>query len=386
MSQSLKYSKKFRIISLYFTLLSLTLSIPILGVSTSVQANSDCPVCTGPVPDQSDQDNEDAEGDEDPTDSNRIECSSKHRMHRDCLFHYVKNIELQSSEQLNSFIENGLPCCALDGFGQPCQEFLPLSELTPHLTDAEKAHLALRLRQDRPDSLLSLPLDPVERLKAEIEDAFNLRCPGARCRKVLGPIDGCNGATCSNEGCHTHFCYLCLERQPSARAAHHHVRYRHLQDYFETRPGYLDRYHWLIARKRLASVLNGSFHKVNEAAAVDAKIDLLQSRKMWPMPVGKPTHEWLREVRRSGLTQDQRIELLQNEAIFRHQIIDRAGASQIHAEIWRLGGRALKSLDLEDSAGLSDSRWTFKSIQCFLGEAWSRVASVCCRTRVRNSD
>ncbi len=349
-------------------------------MSSPVQAHPDCPVCTDRVLD------EDHEHDDDLEDSNGIECPSEHRMHRECLSHYLKSIELQTSEQLNSLIEKGLPCCALDSFGQPCQEFLPLSEVTPYLTEAEKAHLAVRLRQERPDSLLSLPRDPEERLKAEIEDAFNLRCPGERCRKVLGPIEGCNGASCSHEGCHTHFCYLCMERQPSARAAHSHVRYRHLQDYFETRPGYLSRYHWLIARKRLAGVLNGGFHKLIETAAVEAKMDLLQDRKMWPMPVGKATQDWIDEVRRSGLTRDQTIELLQNEAIFRHQIVDRAGASQIHAEIWRRGGRALKSLDVEDSAGLSDTRWTIRSIQCFLGEVWSRTAGVCCRTRVRHSD
>jgi len=58
----------------------------------------------------------------------------------------------------------------------------------------------------------------------ECREALNLRCPG--CRTVLDPSpDACTAMCCSR--CAAHFCFACLERQPSAEAAHRHVPAAH---------------------------------------------------------------------------------------------------------------------------------------------------------------
>ena len=58
----------------------------------------------------------------------------------------------------------------------------------------------------------------------ECLEALNLRCPG--CQTVLDPSpDACTAMCCSR--CAAHFCFACLERQPSAEAAHRHVPLAH---------------------------------------------------------------------------------------------------------------------------------------------------------------
>ena len=58
----------------------------------------------------------------------------------------------------------------------------------------------------------------------EVRDALNLRCPC--CRAVLDPEpEACTAMACAM--CSGHFCFACLERFPTAAAAHSHVPRAH---------------------------------------------------------------------------------------------------------------------------------------------------------------
>ena len=208
----------------------------------------------------------------------------------------------------------------------------------------------------------------LERLSHGVEDAFNLCCPKEGCHAVLDKVEGCNAAVCSNEVCKSTFCYLCLkETEKSFSARHDHVK-EHSGGYWERRPGFTERYHWLIARKKLDYLLSpttGSIDSAVRTQVLESSIALLQDNKMWPMPAGSSISQWIAELEHAKFPKgkkwyqriwpwkqndkQQKIELLQNEYIYRQQEGDKQNAEVVAAELTRLGGQILASLDIKDA-------------------------------------
>jgi hypothetical protein len=109
--------------------------------------------------------------------------------------------------------------------------------------------------------------------------------------------------------------------------------------------------------------------------------ELLEEKKMWPMPAGMTSAQWLEEVRnlpessrkyyeyRESIgpdgkkrreriektealhTPDRKIELLQNEYIYLKQQKDLRNADVVKAELQKQGAKVLASLDVRDARG-----------------------------------
>jgi hypothetical protein len=284
-----------------------------------------------------------------------LECSQGHRIDRGCLIHQIQSLELPSLEGANQVMSEGLACCGGGGATPGCSEKFSLAVVMALLKSEEQS--ALKRRLERAMSTAGEPGDELSRgveisqLSRHIQGAFNRCCPAEGCGATLDQIEGCNAATCSDESCKGVFCYLCLQPQENAHAAHAHVRDLHSQDYWERRPGYLDRYHWLLARKNLTCVFRGKVDAQIREAALDRQKALLQERKMWPFPAGIKLVEWLRGVQSADLSQQAKIELLQNEAIYRRQNQHLKNIALIEDEIRAQGGAVLLSLDVRDAFG-----------------------------------
>jgi hypothetical protein len=308
----------------------------------------------------------------------KITCSNGHETHRECL-----QDEVAQAEVVTRIKEKGLQCNGLDPKGCRCTKSFSLEQVRKAMSAVNVAEL---------DQRLAKALAPVERvvtvananqssaeqevskLSKGIEQAFDLCCP--KCKQALGPLEGCEAATCSNDNCKKTFCYLCLQKQTNSLAAHDHVL-RHSGDYWERRPGMKDRYHWLVARKKMDKLFKEPYlflfkktvapNPVNFSAALSSKEKFLKERDMWPFPAGKNTAQWLEEVQAqsdqkiASLQQEpdlekksqslkkekeKRIELLQNEAIYQRQVKNEKSAELVDAEIKRLNGVVLASLDI----------------------------------------
>jgi hypothetical protein len=134
---------------------------------------------------------------------------------------------------------------------------------------------------------------------------------------------------------------------------HEHVR-GHSDNCWEFRPGYLDRFHWILARRRLTHLFQVKVVPAVRKAALAAHEVELRSRKMWPMPAGIMAAQWLAEVETSELSKADQIQLLQNEYIYRERFGRREGTPQIAEKIEQLGGLVLASLDVGDAAGIQN--------------------------------
>jgi hypothetical protein len=106
---------------------------------------------------------------------------------------------------------------------------------------------------------------------------------------------------------------------------------------------------------------------------------MLEERKFWPIPVGKPAQQWIEEVRDSSLSTSDQIELLQNEAIFRSTSLD-LDAAQIRAAIRSLGGKALRSLDIQAN-DLSPCGLVQEFVFRLTDQCLSELAVRCCGRR-----
>ncbi len=62
--------------------------------------------------------------------------------------------------------------------------------------------------------------------------------------------------------------------------------------------------------------------------------------------------EWIAEVKASSLSLEKKVELLQNEFIFRYQLGDKKNAALISAELRGMNAKVLASLDLKDANGI----------------------------------
>ena len=276
-----------------------------------------------------------------------LECPARHRIDQECLTHQVK-----SHEDLKALRTHGLGCCGVDVAGDACKHKFPFGEAWELLASTEK--IALQTRFDRAASPVDSPrlMTDVDRLKLGITESFVIQCPAEGCGAACDRIGGCNAAQCQSEECGNRFCYLCLESQEDNVTGHAHAR-AHSNDYWEQRPGYLERYHWLLARKNLAALLRSKVEDTTRTQALDESQVLLKEKKMWPMPAGLAAGSWLEQVRSNAeLTPAAKIELLQNEAIYRRQMKDKKNEDLVEAEIRRLGGLVLASLDVKDAAGI----------------------------------
>jgi hypothetical protein len=345
------------------------IGLMLLGIPSSVFAGKSCSVCLEDVPAVS------------VKKRRAIECSSHHRTHSECLKHQVQSLVLSSAEQISELKTRGLSCAGASDNGEGCVKLFPLKKVMAVLGPAPQAAFEFRLDQAEAEELRHKKRrqDPFAILTSEIQNAFNLRCPQYDCGALLDAIEGCNAAVCSEPRCQAAFCYLCLQTAATPREAHLHVRDQHSWDYWEMRPGYKDRYHWLLQRQSLNSFLR--IDALPEMVAVRASVlesmrPFLEERKMWPMPAGIPTRDWMIEVHKSDLTTAAKIALFQNEAIFLRQINDIIQAPLVEAEITALGGKVLASLDIRDAEGIPQ---TFEQRLHWLGKkCWRLVAGACC--------
>lgn len=311
------------------------LAVLILGFHSEAYAVKPCTACFGDVTDTQVAENQ------------ALQCPVGHVIDQDCLIHQVK-----SYEDLKALRTHGLGCCGVGGAGDACKHKFPLDEVRALLALEEQ--VALQARFDRAASSVeeSKIKEELNRLKLGITESFVIQCPVDGCGAACDRIEGCNAAQCQSEECRNRFCYLCLESQEDHVIGHAHAR-AHSNNYWEQRPGYLERYHWLLARKNLAALLKSKVEESTRNQALDESQALLKEKKMWPMPAGLAAGPWLEQVRSNAeLTQNAKIELLQNEAIYRRQMKDKKNDDLIETEIRRLGGLVLASLDVKDAAGI----------------------------------
>lgn len=294
----------------------------------SALAGKDCVSCLSPVTDDA------------VHKRSALCCKNNHVIDRSCLVR-----QLGSVECFEEVMDLGLPCGGLVSGGAPCDERFSLSKISHVLHQRQRKALKKRI------ALASAPMAPaqfeaeVTQLKRRIQDSFVLSCPIEGCGNALDRIEGCNAAKCSHYLCRETFCYLCLAKQSSLSEAHAHVRDVHSGDFWEYRPGYSDRYHWLLIRDHLTDVFRLKVHSDVKTAAVDQLKPLLVENKMWPFPAGIRLADWIKELQSSELNPQQKVEILQNEAIHRLNSGDVQGFETIEHEIKALGGTVLRTLD-----------------------------------------
>jgi len=277
-------------------------------------------------------------------------CNKGHLIDSTCL-----NNQITSLEDIQKLKEEGLPCL---GDQCRCDQTFSLDEICSALQPEQIEALAQRLDAAFQPADSALIDQEVQHLSRCMIDAFNLHCPNEGCGGILDKIEGCNAATCSNKECKARFCYLCLKPQEDGPANHAHAR-QHSKDFWEKRPGYTERYHWLLARKRLAFVFQQRVDPAVREALLNAQHRMLKERKMWPFPAGIMSAKWIQEVQSDRqLNPEERMALLQNEFIYQRQRGNSSNATQVEAEIRRLGGKVLASLDVGDAGGINPQSFT----------------------------
>jgi len=277
-------------------------------------------------------------------------CNKGHLIDSTCL-----NNQITSLEDIQKLKEEGLPCL---GDQCRCDQTFSLDEICSALQPEQIEALAQRLDAAFQPADSALIDQEVQHLSRCMIDAFNLHCPNEGCGGILDKIEGCNAATCSNKECKARFCYLCLKPQEDGPANHAHAR-QHSKDFWEKRPGYTERYHWLLARKRLAFVFQQRVDPTVRKALLNAQHRMLKERKMWPFPAGIMSAKWIQEIQSDRqLNPEERMALIQNEFIYQRQRGNSSNATQVEAEIRRLGGKVLASLDVGDAGGINPQSFT----------------------------
>ena len=281
--------------------------------------------------------------DEQVEEKQALQCPKGHRLDQECLTEQVR------SHGLEGLKSHGLSCCGVTDEGDACEHQHSLSEIMNGLALSDREELQRRL------DLADRPGDETRefgRLSDGILESFNLRCPTEGCGQVLErPTEGgtCNATQCTS--CEEMGCYLCLKQLPTLEAAHAHIT-AHSGGCWEFRKGYMARYHWLLARKDLARLFKIKVTDEVRTAALRAQEVELKERKMWPMPAGLRTEDWLDEVHDSEVSDSEKIELLQNEFIYLRLLKLKARAELVAEKIHKLGGRVLITLDKKDEKGV----------------------------------
>jgi hypothetical protein len=225
---------------------------------------------------------------------NAIQCSNGHETHQDCLHDQVK-----STEDVTRIKYDGFRCNGVDQAGCQCNQSFSLEQIRQALAPVQMKELDERLAKALKPTDQLLFNEEVRRLSRGITEAFVPCCPAQGCGGSLDQIVGCNAATCSEADCKATFCYLCLEKQENGQKAHEHVK-EHSGDYWDRRPGYIARYHWLLARKQLANLLMRKTEPAVMEAVLKSQQSMLKERNMWPFSAGKKIPRWLEEVKLGG--------------------------------------------------------------------------------------
>jgi hypothetical protein len=333
-----------------------------------------CQVCTDDVTDK------------DIVENKALACSQNHCVDTHCLAHQIKSLEIHSYDQVKEFRNHGLSCCGNAG---KCKERIALETIEDLLEPTDRQALKDRLTKVEKSAKSGLDTRAereVTMISMGIENSFNLCCPANGCGSTLDKIEGCNAAICSDESCKQSFCYLCLKQTGSFHGltkgtaeyaaaeikAHDHVRL-HSNDYWETRSGFTERYHWQISRKELAVTFKGKIDPKVREKALEPHKALLEEKNMWPLPAGIKTAAWIKEVEATPETsrkyyvyendgkdrvekteqlhtKEKKIELLQNEYVFLTQEGDKKNAELIKIATEGMGGQVFASLDVRDGA------------------------------------
>jgi hypothetical protein len=265
------------------------------------------------------------------------ECEKGHTICKDCLTLQVHCA--RSAVDLDQLKNQGLPCCAKEG----CEKYVSLEQISSILDHKEQEILEDRLKEQKIKEESKKLQEQrsqteFEKLEDGVKDAFNICCPREKCGENFGeyPVEGCTAATCPR--CGGYFCYLCLNSQKDSQAAHDHT--------FQHRPGYKDRYKWLLARNKLDLLFSQELG--TEAKEVlSSHEQMLRERKMWPMPAGLSTQSWINEVHQSGLSQEMQIEIFQNEYIFLHHKASES-LELLETTLLNMNAPVLTSLDRND--------------------------------------
>jgi hypothetical protein len=272
----------------------------------SVKRSVNCPICQ-----------EDVVGD-----GQIIRCKMGHVTCKQCI-----ERQIESTKNIAD-IRYGLQCsgdisqraaASNKRFYIRCKDVLPFDQIHPLISDSARVTLNKRLTEAAKPTDQTLFDEEVKRLSKSIHEAFNLCCPVEGCGLGLDCIEGCNAAKCSNKECGVYYCYLCGETQKSIQQSHQHAREVHSNNAWEYRPGYTERYHWLLVRKELAYLFKGNIDPAIREIVLHFHQNFLEENSMWPFPAGLMTKEWIEEVLGSQLTSDRKIMLLQNEAIFQRK-------------------------------------------------------------------
>lgn len=314
--------------------------LAIIAGSNSL-ASGTCPVCLEHVTE------------EDLEKNRAYACAYHHCIDRSCLAEEIKHLP-----DVSDLESHGLACCGESG---SCKERISLPTILDLLEAPDREALIVRIKKAaQPSTSLGLSVgtgkdDSRNRkeflLSEGLENAFMLCCPV--CGGGVGKIEGCNAAECQYRECNAKFCYLCLEEQPNKYAAYSHV-FAHSKNHWETRPGFTERYHWILARRRLAHFFNQEMTPELRSSLLNSHHAMLEERNMWPMPAGVDAKIWLQQVREAKLPHDKLIELLQNEYIYLSQENNVKTATLIEEELKKLGATVLASLDAKDA---DPSQW-----------------------------
>ncbi len=320
----------------------------------------------------------------------RFICPSGHSTCANCVSDHVR-ISLGNPTEIVALRKNGLRCFedlslgtgAGGGTVNYCTHRHPFEEVLKLIDDGKKGtiHAILKAADEKPETAGvrggagSLPSGSdtdsgenpaVTELRKKVEDAFIFSCPA--CSSPAQEHDACCSVQCGNDSCKTYFCSLCFKNYGKAGSpdTHQHVSREHTgesayefrHDEFDERDehgqkirwSYEKRYHWLITRKKLASLITPSLD-------AEVKKKLLRSIKktyaddynlmMWPMPAALPTSEWLAQVTADPkMPPQKKIWLLQNEAIFLREAGDTANAALVDAAVKKRGAQFILSLDV----------------------------------------
>ncbi len=298
--------------------------------------------------------------------SSSLACADGHSTCARCVKGVLRSTLENPSEFPNLKI-NGLLCSHTDlaryGKANQCRQYHPFESIRSLLSVAELTavdhRLSLAVQPETRVESRQRSTDHIERLRRGVEEAFSLSC--SACKTPFLDHEGCNAVTCRHHDCKNDFCMLCLQSfgRDQSQAAHAHVRLQH-GGFWETRIDefdsfggsvqwpYIKRYHWLIARKKLGSILSEEIEPEEKSALLVGLERFLrdEDRMMWPMPAGQPTEVWVEAVNTDAeIAPKKKIWLLQNEALYLREAGKPLQAGRVEGNVRALGGTVLAMLD-----------------------------------------